>query len=72
MNIRSRNGKVLSVRLLKQEQTILQSAQGICAVVAKTLAGETAAEKAEAARGGLAAMLSILTAEVPAKLEPKK
>lgn len=70
MNIRSKNGKVLAVKLLKQEVTILISAQGICEIVRKTLAGEVVGDAAAKAKDGIETVLSILTAEPPEKLIP--
>jgi hypothetical protein len=71
MNVRAKNGKVLAVKLLKQEVTILESAIGICSMAGKVLTGERAGALAADASAALASLLSILTAEPPKKLESK-
>jgi len=71
MNVRAKNGKVLAVKLLKQEVTILESAVGICCMAGKVLTGERAGELAGSAEKAVKELLSILTAPEPAKLVSK-
>jgi len=71
MNVRAKNGKVLSVKLLKQEVTILESAVGICCMAGKVLTGERAGELAGSAEKAVKELLGLLTAEPVKKMESK-
>lgn len=72
MNVRAKNGKVLSVKLLKQEVTILESAVGICKMASMVLTGERAGELAGLAEKAVKELLDLLTAEPVKKMEPKE
>jgi hypothetical protein len=71
MNIRAKNGQPTTVKLIQAEHRYLESAQGICAVIARNMAGDRAGEAAMHAEENLATLRELLTAESPAKLTAK-
>mgnify|MGYP001343351308 FL=1 len=64
MNVKTtRSGKVTAVKLLVQDRAYLESAQGLCAIIAKVLTGERAGELAGSAEKAVKELLDLLTAE---------
>ena len=71
MNIRAKKGQPTTIKLLVQEQNHLESAQGICAVIARNLDGDRAGEAAGVASANLATLRKLLADDVPTMLTPK-
>ena len=63
MNIFSKKGRITKVKLIAAETRYLESAQGICRVIANNLGGDRAGELAATAEKALDELRDILAAE---------